>query len=104
MEWTLVVPFLAPVDLIRLSHTHKLAVPRWCWKNCWKETWHARNMPCYHTACRVAYLVDKHGAPALAESILTNKAAVRGGAALALIAPHVLHYLKRFPKLLRYIS
>ncbi len=98
MEWTLITPFLTPIDLIRLSHTHKINVPSFCWK----EAWHTGKSPCYHTACRVSYLVDKHGAMTLADSILTVHAAL-----CAVVALWQLGYteacisLARFPRVHR---
>lgn len=99
-EWTLLAPYLTPLELIRLSHTHKLQVP----DICWQQAWHHGKVPCYRTACRVHYLVDKHSAMALANSILTVGAAMRAFAALwQLEQTEACIALARFPRVHRLI-
>ena len=71
MEWTLLADYLTPVEFLRLTHTHRMDVPAHCWKTL------CPTAPCPRTACRVLYLVDRHGAEALADSILTESAAMR---------------------------
>ena len=99
-EWTLLAPYLTPLELIRLSHTHKLDVP----DICWKQAWHHGKVPCYRTACRVQFLVDQHGACMLARSILTVGAAMRAVVALwQLGQTEACIELARFPRVHRLI-
>ena len=99
-HWTLVAPYLTPLELVRLSHTHKLQVP----DICWQQTWTSGKVPCYRTACQVCYLVDKFDACMLARSILTERAAVRAFVALWQLGhTEACIELARFPRVHRLI-
>ena len=99
-EWTLLAPYLTPVEFIRLSHTHKLSVPDFCWK----QAWHHGKVYCYRTACRVQFLVHKYGAMTLAQSILTEGAAMRAMVALWQLGhTEACIALARFPRVHRLI-